>query len=208
MRWLGSLEQVGSAPASAGLPERLSQWLDWTDAIALSTALNAAPAQPTTPAIKTRARSPHRACEQVRLALAQSIDQDGALREETAKVDRAERPSFAPYRAHCRAQQRKMEARIDALRTDVRAALAAQSADLAQLASLDAVMAQALSARTQHLLSTLPDLLEQQFNRLPADQRTGFCQQVRSVLHAELDMRLQPIAGLLEALGPAPAQHP
>ena len=224
VRWLGSLAQGGDAPAMASLPERLSQWLDWTDAIALAAALNAgvdaAPVPPTNPPTspltspltnpvpKAQARSPHDACQRVRRALARQIDQDAALRSETATVDSAQGASFAPFRSHCRALQRTMEARIGALRADVRAALAAQSADLARLADLDAVLAQALAARTQHLLSTLPDRLEQQYSHLPADQRPGFHQQVRSVLHAELDLRFQPIEGLLEALGPPPSPRP
>ncbi|OYU97923.1 MAG: hypothetical protein CFE45_18480, partial [Burkholderiales bacterium PBB5] len=170
--------------------------------------LNAAPSPQASPAAPAPARSPHDACLQVRRELARAIGQDAALRAEAANPTPADQTRFAPYRNHCRALQRKMEARISALRMEVRAALAARSAALAQLAALDAVMEQALATRAQQLLSTLPALLEQQFNRLPDDQRAGFHQQVQNVLLAELDMRLQPIEGLLEALGPAPTRHP
>jgi len=208
VRWLASLGQAGGAPATPNPAERLSQWLDWTDAIALSAVLNAAPSPQTISAVPAPSHSPHDACLQVRRDLARAIGQDAALRAEAANAHPADQSRFAPYRTHCRALQRKMESRIGALRVEVRAALATRSAALAQLAALDAVMDQALAARAQHLLSTLPALLEQQFNRLPDDQRAGFHQQVQRVLLAELDMRLQPIDGLLEALGPAPTRHP
>lgn len=208
VRWLASLGHAFDAtPPEPKLAERLGQWLDWTDAIALSAALNAAPAlQAAAPS--ARARSAHEACRQVRDELARAIAQDADLRADMADPAWQEHPSFAPCRAHCRALQRKMDARIGPLRTELRAALAARSPALAQLAALDAVMDQALAARQQHLLSTLPTLLEQRFNHLPADQQAAFHHEVQSVLLAELDMRLQPALGLLDALGPVPAQTP
>jgi len=219
VRWLGSLGMVAEATAPPNLAERLGHWLDWTDAIALSTALNAAPAMlPASPTAATaptpaQARSPLLASLQVRQALERAIGQDAALRAETAlaSAQAATAPAgaaFAPYRAHHRALQRKMDAQINALRTELQAALAAHSPAGAQLAALDAVMAQALAAREHHLLSTLPGLLEQQFNQLPPDQQACFHSTLQDLLLAELDMRLQPLEGLLEALGPVPDRTP
>ena len=112
-------------------------------------------------------------------------------------------------------QQRRMEMSVDALRSHARERLAAASPELARLAALDAVMDQMLGGREQHLLSTVPAFLKKRFEQLrreaPADtdaadppawlsQLTAECQQA---LLAELDLRLQPIAGMAEALAQA-----
>ena len=112
-------------------------------------------------------------------------------------------------------QQRRMEMSVDALRSHARERLAAASPELARLAALDAVMDQMLGGREQHLLSTVPAFLKKRFEQLrreaPADtdaadppawlsQLTAECQQA---LLAELDLRLQPIAGMVEALAQA-----
>jgi hypothetical protein len=74
------------------------------------------------------------------------------------------------------------------------------------------VMDQMLGGREQHLLSTVPAFLKKRFEQLrreaPADtdppawltRLTAECQQA---LLAELDLRLQPIAGMAEALAQA-----
>jgi hypothetical protein len=83
---------------------------------------------------------------------------------------------------------------------------------MARLASVDAVMEQVLGAHEQRLLSTVPSMLEKHFGRLqPVPDEPGsevqpeawldaFCKDMQGVLLAELDIRLQPIEGLLEAL--------
>jgi hypothetical protein len=115
-----------------------------------------------------------------------------------------------------------MESRIVPLRAKARAALSASSAELARLAALDAVLEQALSARERHLLSTVPVLLRSHFERSrkarrgpsaeppeahsataleqPAHWMAAFGRQVRSVLLAELEVRLNPVEGMIEAL--------
>ena len=69
------------------------------------------------------------------------------------------------------------------------------------------------------MLATLPSLMEKRFNQLrkaylhtqPADDKPAlwmqpgawlarFCTELQTVLLAELDLRLQPAVGLLEAL--------
>ena len=133
---------------------------------------------------------------------------------------------FLPYRRCYQAHQRLMQFRIAALRAQVREALAGQSAALGTLAALDGVLDQALAARERSLLATVPSLLEARFARLqrahwaaqarlpgsdcpapgpaqpaPPDAWLALaCKDMQNVLMAEMDIRLQPVVGLVDAL--------
>ncbi|MGJ7524690.1 DUF3348 domain-containing protein [Variovorax sp. GB1P17] len=131
-------------------------------------------------------------------------------------------PAFAPYRRRYLTRQQAMETRIAPLRARVRATLAVRSPAMARLAAVDVVMEQALAAQERRLLATVPVLLGTHFERLrqaaqPAPDDTQapaepdseapstewlnvFCKHMQDVLLAELDIRLQPVEGLLEAL--------
>jgi len=130
-------------------------------------------------------------------------------------------PDFAPYHRYHLAHQRDMSTRIGPLRASARAALSRQSPRLGQLAALDAVLDQALASRERDLLATLPALLARRFERLYQAHRatlaeTGaddpgrwmqpggwlalFRGEMQAILLAELDLRLQPVAGLITAL--------
>lgn len=128
--------------------------------------------------------------------------------------------AYAPYRRFYEAHQRDMELRIQPLRTNVRDALAKVSPHLQKLAELDAVLEKILRERERQLLATLPLLLKKHFVQLftayqqeladeqltdkPADwiQAAGwlarFCGDLQRLLLAELELRLQPTAGLIE----------
>lgn len=130
--------------------------------------------------------------------------------------------AYGPYRRYYLAHQRDMELQIRPLRTKVRKALANASPPLRQLAELDAAFDRILSERESKLLSTLPSLLEQRFKRLlkphqlahvgnptadnpdlwmkPGGWLARFYSDLQTVLLAELDLRLQPLEGLMEAL--------
>lgn len=189
--------------------ERLSHWLAWTDAISLSRALNGDRApQPTVapPGVPLRAASVTEEFKRVRNDLAQSITTDTVL---CSGGPPEESGGFSALRRHHLSHQRAMEARIGPLRAKARAALSAHSAELGALAELDAVLGEALVTRERHLLSNVPLWLEQHFVRsqrvkhesAPSSHTPATPgQQVQSVLLAELDIRLQPIEGLIEAL--------
>ncbi len=143
-----------------------------------------------------------------------------------ASADGGHNTDFSPYRRCYQAHQRLMQARIAPLRAQVRETLAGQSAALGKLAALDGVLDQALAARERSLLATVPSLLAARFARLQrahlAKRATppGFespgqgpqrqtqtddwlalaCREMQSVLEAEMDIRLQPVQGLVEAL--------
>jgi hypothetical protein len=128
---------------------------------------------------------------------------------------------FPAYRQRYVACQQAMEASIGPLRRRVRSTLAGATSALARLADLDAVMEQVVGAQERALLATVPGRLEQRFEHLrrahadpdaadapPAAWADTFRLDMRDVLLAELELRLQPVEGLLEALRQPPPDRP
>lgn len=114
-----------------------------------------------------------------------------------------------------------METRVGNLRRRLRAALASRSPAMNRLAMVDAAMERALGAREQQLLSSAPVALRGHFERVrkaEADQLAQtqaqssrpdvdsgawlnvFRKDMQCVLLAELELRFQPVQGLLAAL--------
>ena len=130
--------------------------------------------------------------------------------------------AYGPYRRFHLALQTDMEAGVRALRGSIRRALAPVSTGLARLAALDEALDRILAARERQLLATtLPALLEKRFQQLLAAHRqtlidsgqgddpglwmqpggwlATFRDELQAVLIAELDLRLQPVLGLVDA---------
>ncbi len=129
--------------------------------------------------------------------------------------------AYEPYRRFHLAHQAEMEPGIRALRSRLRQALVGASARLRQLAALDEALDRILASREHQLLATLPSLLEKRFEQLlaahqqalpdrgqadapllwmqPGGWLAAFCEELQAVLIAELDLRLQPTLGLIEA---------
>jgi hypothetical protein len=233
-QWAGSGSSSGvretSPPPYLSLADRLSQWLGWADAIALSAALERRTHPATPSGASPSVLREELECQRVRQALSHSIAQDsvfeadsGRLPADAARGAVVAAPAvvdFAPYRQRYLARQQAMELALGRLRGRLRQTLAAQSPALAQLAAVDGVMAQVLGPQEHRLLATVPTLLERRFKRLreaPAATTTAseaaaqaaadspawlatFCQDMQAVLLAELDLRFQPVEGLLDAL--------
>ena len=120
---------------------------------------------------------------------------------------------FAPYRKRYLNQQRNMDLMVPPLRDHVRQTLSQASPTLRQLAALDAVWEQMLVARAQKGLSTVPGFLEKRFKHLrkthahddpalwrqPGGWLDLFGKELQEVLLAELNVRLEPVLGLVEA---------
>ena len=234
IRILSDLAILEAVEPSAGFSEKLSLWVDYSDAIALSIALNAGNPSP----LGTRAAAHSVAGDAAGAALARLR---ARLENSITQVDFStpgksllEWPSpdfelplkvataYEPYRRYYAAYQRQMDADIRPLRVGVRAALAKTSPSLSQLAALDAALDKVLCERESQLLSTVPLLLRKRFEHLlRAHQQTlldtqqvdkpdhwmqqggwlaRFCNELQTVLLAELDVRLQPTVGLIEAL--------
>lgn len=200
------------------LADRLSLWLGWSDAITLSTALNSAPPAVAAPDGDTdeQTRLFQRDCDALRTRLLTSIEQSGSASANRIPDRRLRSPSGAPraeldYPVHGQryvSMQKTMESDIASLRGHLRAALARRSPAMTKLAILDALMERTLAPRERSLLSKLPSLLESHFLRLsqaggidaPERWLAVFRQDMRSVMKAELALRMQPIDGLMGAL--------
>jgi len=251
IRLLARLADADIPESRQSLSDRLSQWLGWTDAIALSSALNGNP-----PAVAAGGRVFGSAEEadyvRARSSLAKAITGDSVFAAARRHVHAhghghgaAHAPSriaptepaadYAVFRQRYLALQQSMETGIGNLRGRLRAMLAARTPAMARLAVVDAVMERALSERERNLLAAVPGLLAGHFERLRAAEQavltaaeaeaeaaasgdsagdaTGdatpvtpgawlnlFRKDMQSVLLAELDIRLQPVEGLLAAL--------
>jgi hypothetical protein len=215
VRLLTELASGEVAESKQSFAERLSLWLDWSDAISLSAALNGAgaPVPPPIPAgASTAAGAAFDEFTRVRADLVKSITTDDLFRVDKASMKSSTSPEPAADSAMdlpaCRRQylahQRAMAERIGPLRANVRAAMSKQSAALSRLAALDAALDEALAVRERHLLSHISPLLEKRFEHLRKSHPEPWPAYRRNVQHlllAELDIRLQPVEGMMEAMG-------
>ncbi|MDR6215303.1 DUF3348 family protein [Paracidovorax wautersii] len=200
--------------------DALNQWTGWTESIALSKALD----RPLT--VGAAAPGPAGACgrhaeEQAELERVRA-QQAQAIAREVAAAGRGPLESgmgFTPFR-HChQARQQAIESAVGPLRERVRLAVAQCPGEAARLAAIDAVMAEVLALQERRLLATVPAMLGRHFARLceagqapdaagaPDDadaeaRRDLFRHDLQAVLLAELELRLQPVQGLLSALRP------
>lgn len=147
-------------------------------------------------------------------------------RFQSAHSPLAEEPelSWPVFKQRYQALQHLMDTRVNALRGQVRQALFGATPALRQLATLDVALGATLDARAEKLLPKVPSLLEKRFEQLRQAQasatesppegadpvsallaapappwQAGFRQDMQDVLLAELEVRLQPLAGLIEA---------
>ncbi len=223
---LARLSAADVPPSRQSLADSLSQWLDWTNAIALSTALSAAGSGDDDAVSDASIGAAERECVRVRTSLANAITGDSALavtkRRKHATSFRtpphAEIPTdFASFRHICISRQQAMETAIATLRGLVRDRVSSASSGMKQLVMVDAAMERALAHRERTLLSGIPALLSARFNALrhaaqiepatPGDATADsfawldtFRHDMQAVLLAELDLRFQPVDGLLAAL--------
>lgn len=218
VRLLGDWVPLDAPASGMDFAERMSLWFNAFDAIRLQGVHQSirgmqapAPGQPPDPG-PALALAEH--LQRVRATLAQAIQQGVA--------DGADAPGYAPYHRRHLELQRRMELAIAPLRDQVRQALGRASRRLRQLAALDAAFEEMLAPREQLLLPVAAALLQQRFEQLrlahrqereaagqpddPADwSRAGgwlqaFGQDWRQALLAELELRLEPVAGLIDAL--------
>ena len=207
VRFLAELSSVDAAESKQAFAERLGLWLNFADAITLHAAHGSASAA------ADRAASTALADEfaTARTAWACSIAASCSAQADQWAVAAADSDGaaiYAPYRRYYSAQQGEMEVAIRPWRNKARQALAQAGGKLGQLAALDGALDKILGARERQLLATVPALLEKRFTllasahrqRLTAAGLADFGKELEMVLLAELDLRLQPTVGLIEAL--------
>lgn len=256
IRLLTRLTDVDVPESRQPLSDHLSQWLGWTDAIALSAALNNRPPA-IAPGARTFSSAEERECERVRTTLADAIASDTAATaakrlvpgQVSAKVAalQADDADYSNFRQRYLSLQHTMETSIGNLRSRLRGMVAARTPEMTRLAVVDAIMDRALLPRERTLLGAIPKLLQAHFDRLRRAEQAAleaaaeaqaladapqadtdaqadaavpagaapqpalpaptpgawletFRKDMRSVLLAELDVRLQPVEGLLATL--------
>lgn len=224
VRHLATLAPPAPAPADPGVAQRVAQWLNVADAITLHAAHQSL-AQVPTPPKPQRGKAPvtpaslQQALERTRQTLRASI----ARREKTLDTE------YPLYHQRYQDEQRRMEMSVQALREHVRQGLLAQSSPrLAQLVALDTLLGQMLAPREQRLLAGVPGFLKTRYQHLRAEHQpktpqfdgrlapvhpqaawlAQFVNEFEQTLLAELDLRLQPILGMLEALSHEPLATP
>lgn len=121
-------------------------------------------------------------------------------------------PEFEPVQNAWLALRRRITANSRQLRDKVRKAMQTQGQTLARLAELDSVFDHTMAGYTSQSFSQISRVLEQRFQALqtPSEQtqESGqptenwfhrYCEETQIMLLAELDVRLEPVLGLLEA---------
>lgn len=223
IRVLSDLAVVDAVEPGTAFAEKLGLWLNLRDAITLHAALNESSAsQPLAPlgvkSVTLVAIGDEFA--RVRTGLVNSI---------TQSCPSSPGADYEPYRRYHAAQQRAMEASVRPLRASVRAVLAEASPALKTLADLDATFDAMVCEREGKLLATVPALLKRRFEQLrqahlqmlvdtqqaddsalsatPGAWAARFRDEMQTALLAELDLRLQPTLGLMEALNHEMTAH-
>lgn len=225
-RLLGGWPATPAEGPAPDVAERLGRWLGAFDAVGLQAGHQAIRSIHTAAARKPgEARAPGADAltgdlQRVRATLAHAIAQDPVafaipkLARNLSQQDAASLPTvvdagYAPYQQRHQKLQRQMEQLVAPLRDHVRQAVSQVSARLRQLAALDAVLEQVLAPREQAHLPTVSLLLQRRFDALrrtqdddaaAADWRGQFRREWTQALLAELDLHLEPVAGLIEAL--------
>lgn len=193
VRQLAPWAQPAAEPSGPDFAERLSLWLGALAAIRLQAAHQALRSVTSGASARTT-RVPDLAedIRRVRSVLARAIAQP---------VD-ADAPGYAPWQQRHLELQRQMEMMIGPVREHARLALGRHSARLRKLAVLDAAMEQMLAPREQALLPRSVALLRRRHAQLAAEGAAPavFAAEWQQTLLAELDLRLEPVAGLAEAL--------
>ncbi len=139
---------------------------------------------------------------------------------------------FAPYHRFYAAHQREFEAKIQTLECTIRDTICGHSLELAQLATLDEGVRGVLANHIRTLLAGIPKLLGQHFNSLLQQHRGQhtdleqsdetvwnnwsqpgawldiFFQDMQGLLLAELELRLRPLLGLVEAVEEQTGNNP
>ncbi|BAN27386.1 DUF3348 domain-containing protein [Caballeronia insecticola] len=217
VRLLAHFADLDIHEPAQSLSDRLSQWLGWTDAIALSTALASDP-----PAISgapfpkggeeaAGARTRERLVKVITHGENAEKGMRGRHRAAVQAPPDDAQIEYAIFRQQYLSLQQTMESDVGELRGRLRAVMAAKSTDMARLAVVDAVMEQTFAARERSLLAQVPVLLGRHFEQrkrahaqsidtAPSTWLAAFRKDMQSVLLAELEVRFQPVEGLLAAL--------
>ena len=258
VRYLTENHMADAAPTGDDVGQKLGDWLNFRQAIALHGVLHPEAASPSPAARlqKAMAVAPEtltRHVQKLRAQLDESImlsapPGSGLSRIEMPQAELEEpvdiKTAFEAYRRFYAAHQRQMESSVQKLRAQVRTQLHQRGGALQNLAELDAAFETILNEREAALLAKMTSLHEKRFvqalkqhlqkqalatatttseasepssapdSSLASSRASSHAnwlmplrQSMRLALMADLDTRLQPTLGLLEALNAHSPRH-
>ena len=181
VRFLTENAMLSPARPTEQVGQKLGDWLDFRQAIALHSVLHPEPANaPHSKALPATAprqslvapEALARHLSQVRAQLVESITQGAPAGSGLARIDMPApvldepveiKTAFEPYRRFVAAHQRQMESTVRSLRSRLRQQLSQRGRAGQQLASLDAAFENILAEREAVLLAKTSKLLEKRF---------------------------------------------
>ena len=218
------LNDIAPSPVAineADMPEQLAQLFDFSSSVSLSKAYGKLATTPFQPGTENSASLRNQFLA-VRASLVRSVIVSFDTNSESSRFTLPERidpnsvadaSAGEPYQKFYIAHQRQFDLSIQNLRAQVRKGAAGLSPELAQLAALDAMLGTTVTSHARKCYAAIPKLLHQHFAQLhreyqtaqqgqqsPADFIEPFCQQMRDILLAEIEDRLLPVLGLIEAI--------
>jgi len=213
VRCLSKLAVTNIEVSHTKFAEKLGNLIDLSDSIALSQALKSLTNITISSSDQTGAAIQSDFLEH-RMALIESINKNftsgsGFLlfRAQKNKLnsDLGEPVKYQVYQRFYLSQQSTLGSKVQTLHSQVRDSVEGRSPRLMSLAALDSAMSYCLSDHTRKLFSIVPSLLAKRFILLQKDNTSvdwiaTFQQEMQQVLLAELEVRLQPVIGLIEAL--------
>ena len=198
---------------------QLSKLIDFSGAIELSATLGGAPSSAVTMGVQSEGA----AAPMGDLLLATRETMLRFILRSFALSERYEQPFYLPlptdehfsredggisaYQRFYSLHQSEMELQVSRLQKQVRQQLSSHSPALARLAAMDATLTTIMAAYSRRAFAAVPTLLARRFQlHYPeptlamAQPLSPFIVEMRSVLCAELEIRLQPVLGLVESL--------
>lgn len=229
VRFLADLEVSDVAVSHKNFTARLGGLIGLSASITLSTVLEKLPARAFEPRVVStevvKEQFLHEQKEIVQYLIEHFVSSEASTRIKLpvpkAGAQREELMDYEPYQRFYAIRQREMASRVQRLRVDVRESVSGLSPELAQLSVLDTALDEMFSQHSQKSFSAIPRLLEKRFRHLLDEHQQAYIGQetddperwvqaggwlekfyveMQGLLLAELDVRLQPVLGLVEAL--------
>jgi hypothetical protein len=169
--------------------------------------------------LKIKSDALNAAFDRVHRAILQTIEQSFDSKVEQPRYPlpklkmENDKPDLSVYQAFYIAQQKEMSAKIQGLRTYMREILAASSVNMAKLALLDLTLEETIGFPLRSGFEAVAKVLLHYTKRLEKDWQnddqqemiqgrgpSDFYNELRQLLLAELELRLQPVQGMLDAI--------
>jgi hypothetical protein len=221
---LGDLAVSGAEVSHRHFAQRLGQLIDLSDSVNISRVHGQGSANlfmASTTSVEAITAEFLQVRNAIIASIIQSFEDDTGLRR--IKLPRpgpeasADASGYEPYGRFYAAHQREMGGKIQRLRAQVREAVRGGSAELAQLVVLDEALGDTLTLHSRKFFAAIPRLLARRYAHLLNEYTVAcdnpqnnsgswsellelFCQDMQSVLLAEVEARLLPTQGLIEAL--------